>query len=319
MPLAPPAEVSELYRCPRTGRPLQADGAGWLISEGEGEAPRYALLSDTPFLVDFDRSVLDEEETLATHGASKVERQDYRGAAGMVKSLLSPEKDGTQYNVARFIDAVKERAERPRILVIGGGSIGRGLAPIYDEPDLSVVAFDIYASPYTQFVGDAHAIPLADEAFDGVVIQAVLEHVLEPWRVAGEIERVLKPGGVVYAETPFMQQVHEGAYDFTRFTESGHRYLFRRFETLASGSNGGPGLQFMWSADYLARSVFRSRAAGKAAKLLFFWTQYLDRLVPETYAVDGASGVYFLGRKTGTDFGPKDAVRHYRGAQRAPS
>ncbi|CAH2407660.1 hypothetical protein MES5069_620012 [Mesorhizobium escarrei] len=33
-----------------------------------------------------------------------------------------------------------------------------------------------------------------------------------------------------------MQQVHEGAYDFTRFTELGHRWLFRRFETISRGA-----------------------------------------------------------------------------------
>ena len=36
--------------------------------------------------------------------------------------------------------------------------------------------------------------------------------------------------GIVYAETPFMQQVHEGAYDFTRYTVLGHRYLFKKFK-----------------------------------------------------------------------------------------
>ena len=69
----------------------------------------------------------------------------------------------------------------------------------------------------------------------------MLEHVLEPELVVAEIHRVLMPDGLVYAGTPFMQQVHEGPYDFMRFTESGHRWLFRRFERLASGATGGPG------------------------------------------------------------------------------
>ncbi len=59
--------------------------------------------------------------------------------------------------------------------------------------------------------------------------------------MAAEIHRVLRPGGIVYADTPFLQQVHEGAYDFTRFTDSGHRFLFRRFERIDSGSVAGCG------------------------------------------------------------------------------
>ena len=51
---------------------------------------------------------------------------------------------------------------------------------------------------------------LADASVDGVIVQAVLEHVLDPRTVAAEVERVLRPRGMVYAETPLMQQVHEG-------------------------------------------------------------------------------------------------------------
>ncbi|HAD17021.1 MAG TPA: hypothetical protein DCF81_09065 [Erythrobacter sp.] len=133
--------------------------------------------------------------------------------------------------------------------------------------------------------------------------------------MADEIRRVLKPGGLVYAETPFMQQVHEGAYDFTRFTESGHRYLFRRFALIDSGSSGGPGRQLMWAVDYFARSVFRSRSAGKIAKLAFFWAVYFDAIIPADYAIDGASGVYFLGTKSDQAVGPDAIIAHYGGAQ----
>ncbi len=86
---------------------------------------------------------------------------------------------------------------------------------------MRIAAFDIYYSANVQFIADAHSILLRDASVDAVVIQAVLEHVLDPQQVVDEIWRVLKPSGLVYAETPFLQHVHEGAYDFTRFTESG--------------------------------------------------------------------------------------------------
>ncbi|MEZ5361501.1 MAG: class I SAM-dependent methyltransferase [Bryobacterales bacterium] len=63
---------------------------------------------------------------------------------------------------------------------------------------------------------DAQRIPFADATFDAVVAQAMLEHVADPVRAVGEIWRVLKPG-LVYSETPFLQQVHAGPYDFTRY------------------------------------------------------------------------------------------------------
>jgi SAM-dependent methyltransferase len=299
-------------RCPRTGARLIASGDGRLVSEG-AEAISYPIVGGVPILVDFETSVLDPSKALKSPAASAVVRKEYRGITRGVKRLLSPQKATTKRNVAVLQKLLG--AGPSRLLIVGGGSVGQGMQPLYDSPSIEIYGFDIYASPNVQFVADAHRIPLPDDFFDGVVVQAVLEHVLQPIDVVREIERVLRPRGVVYAETPFMQQVHEGAFDFTRFTESGHRYLFRNFENIASGASGGPGTTFMWSVDYLVRGLLRSRTAGKLAKLLFFWVQYFDRIIPHQYAVDGASGVFFLGRKGASAIRPRDAIAHYRGAQ----
>jgi len=201
------------------------------------------------------------------------------------------------------------------VLVIGGGTVGNGTGELYEDRRARVVAFDIYGSPMTQFIGDAHAIPIATGAVDAVVVQAVLEHVLDPGRVAAEIHRVLRPGGVVYAETPFLQQVHAGPYDFTRFTSSGHRHLFRAFEQIDAGPVAGPGTQVLWSVDHLARGLFRSEIAGKLVRGLCFWLRWLDRLVPRAFAMDGASAYYFLGRRSERELTPREIVEYYQGAQ----
>lgn len=52
---------------------------------------------------------------------------------------------------------------------------------------------------------------------------------VNPYRCINEVYRVLNENGIVYASTPFMLQVHMGKFDFTRFTHSGHRRLFRNF------------------------------------------------------------------------------------------
>ncbi|MFC5165716.1 class I SAM-dependent methyltransferase [Nonomuraea angiospora] len=137
------------------------------------------------------------------------------------------------------------------------------------------------ASELTQFVADAHEISLPDGSVDAVIAQAVLEHVPDPWLVVSEIHRVLRLDGVVYAETPFMQQVHEGAYDFCRFTESGRRRLFRNFTQIDSGPIGGPGLQAVRNTDFFLCGMLRSNPAGSTTrrftKPVF---TYLDRFVP---------------------------------------
>jgi SAM-dependent methyltransferase len=234
----------------------------------------------------------------------------------MVRDFLYGRNRVAERNVARVLTLVNVSNPAPRILIVGGGAVGSGVEALYEDPAPQLIGFDIYGSAYTQFIADGHGIPLRDESVDAVVVQAVLEHVLDPWRVVEESRRVLKPGGLVYAETPFMQQVHEGPYDFTRFTESGHRHLFKRFDVIDSGAVAGPATQLLWSIDYLGRGLFRSKKAGVVLKALFFWLRFLDRLVPEAYAVDGASGVFFLGRKWEKEVTPHEAVRHYKGAQR---
>ena len=168
----------------------------------------------------------------------------------------------------------------------------------------------MYTSPYTSIVADGHHLPFCDNSFDGVWIQAVLEHVLDPNVVVSEIHRVLKFDGVVYADTPFMQQVHEGAYDFTRFTLSGHRWLFRKFNHESSGTVSGAGTALIWSIRYFARALTGSDRIAWAISLAIFWLRYFDYIAQKRPAnADAACGVFFFGRKADVEISPKSMMR----------
>lgn len=304
--------IEELLRCPRTGAPLLRlpDGS---LGTFDGQHV-YPAVHGVPILIDGERSVLGDT-AFSNDARSPIERGSPRARRGFLKRMLSPEKASTRDNIAAFVDLVKARKARPLVLVIGGGTPGQGTERLFEDEQIRIVTLDIYLTENVTFVADAHQLPLPDASVDGLVVQAVLEHVLEPDRVVAEIWRVLGDGGLVYAETPFLQQVHEGAYDFTRFTDSGHRYLFRRFSQIRAGLSGGPGTQLLWSIDYFVRGLFRSRLAGKIAKLTFFWLQYFDRAIPERHALDSASGTYFLGSKSDRAMSPREAIAYYRGAQ----
>jgi SAM-dependent methyltransferase len=308
----------DLFICPRCGsrvrRERGAAGERWLCT-GAGCAladQPFPVVSGVPALVDFEASVLDADRLRAVEGASEVRRSRF---AGTLRRLLHPANTTAPANVARMQELLKSEVtdRRPRILVIGGGTVGDGLEGLYADPAVDLISFDVYASPVTQFVGDGHSIPLAGGSVDGVIVQAVLEHVLEPTVVAGEIERVLRTGGLVYADTPFLQQVHEGPYDFTRFTDSGHRFLFRRFERIDSGSVAGAGTALRWSVDHFVRALTRSVPVGRVVSLAFFWLSWLDRFLDPRHSVDAASSVFFLGRKTGEPISGADIIDYYQG------
>jgi SAM-dependent methyltransferase len=227
--------------------------------------------------------------------------------------LWKPRNRVAARNIDRLLRSLADPA--PTLLVVGGATVGNGVSAVYSHPRVQVIGFDIVGSTMTQFIADAHQIPLPEASIDAVLVQAVLEHVLDPGEVVAEIHRVLKRGGLVYAETPFLQQVHAGAHDFTRYTASGHRYLFQRFEELAAGPVAGPGTQLLWSVDHAVRGLTRSALAGRAVRGLMFWLRALDRVIPASYAVDDASAFYFLGRRRERGMSAGEIIDYYRGAQ----
>ena len=182
-----------------------------------------------------------------------------------------------------------------------------------------MVETDVAFGPRTNLICDAHDIPFQDSSFDAVIIQAVLEHVADPYRCVEEIYRVLNDGGYVFADTPFMQQVHMRQYDFTRFTFLGHRRLFRRFEELYSGVSGGPGMAFSWSYQYFLLSFASSPSFRKFiiffSNLTSFFLKYFDYfLIKKDGAVDAASSFYFIGKKSNLVLSDRELVKQYKGA-----
>src|SRR5262245_52731611 len=143
--------------------------------------------------------------------------------ASMIERLIPSDTNNfaANRNYLRFAAELKKSSLHPVILVVGAGDGGTG-TEVLNGNGLEIINSDV--TPHNGcIVADAHNLPFDDSSFEGVVVQAVLEHVLDPIRCVSEIHRVLKPNGLVYSETPFMQQVHGLQYDFTRYTFLGHR------------------------------------------------------------------------------------------------
>jgi SAM-dependent methyltransferase len=221
-------------------------------------------------------------------------------------------------NFERLAALLSAESQAPRVLVVGGSILGFGMEAIVSVPGIEIAETDVSLGPRTMLICDAHDLPFEAGTFDAVIIQAVLEHVVDPQRCVEQCFRVLKPNGLIYAETPFMQQVHGGRYDFTRYTLLGHRRLFRRFSEIESGAACGPGMALAWSYQYFLLSFTSSRRGRQIvsafARLTSFFLKYFDRfLIDKPGALDAASGVYFLGRKSDSVLGDRELVRMYRG------
>ena len=316
--LTKPEEIVSILVCPRCRRPLLESGPAGKPdlqcsnSACELSASPFLSVDKQPVLVDFEQSILDVAMFKASAGASAHKRDPGRKSfMSRLRRYAFGESAIAARLAAEFVDAVQKLSEKPRVLVIGGGEVGSGAARLYEKTALDVIGTDIYVSPYTTLIADGHQLPFADQSIDGVWIQAVLEHVLDPALVVAEIHRVLKPRGLVFADTPFMQQVHEGAYDFTRYTLSGHRWLFRRFKLIDAGCSSGPGTTLRWAIEYFVRFLTRSQKLASAAGLAFSWLRFFDKWPGGRFAADSASGVFFYGERAEVALRPKEIVGFY--------
>jgi SAM-dependent methyltransferase len=121
-----------------------------------------------------------------------------------------------------------------------------------------VIGLDIHPGRSVDVVGDAHGLSrfLRERSVDGVLSASVLEHLQAPWLLAAEINRVLKPGGLVYHEVPGAWPAHAQPNDFWRISAEGLCVLFgpaSGFEVLETRDAGPAAIipSPEWRAGYL--------------------------------------------------------------------
>jgi uncharacterized protein YbaR (Trm112 family) len=283
----------ELLRCPSCGASVDRKDDR-LVCHGCGT--EYRVHRGIPILLRPDHSDFREEWLEAAH----------RAHPNFIHRLLSMNlKHGSRCCIDAMIADLKARgAGTPTVLVIGGGEEGIGLGPALRQAGIRWVETDIYIGSRTRFVADGHDLPFASGSFDGVIIQSVLEHVRDPVRVAAEAMRMLKPQGLLFSQAAFMQQVHEGRYDYFRFSPRAHRLLFAPLTVERWGASLGPAVGFVWSLRYLLRALLAPIPGGRAAsfllsRLLMLFAFPLDALLSRSrVAMDAASETYLLLRKS---------------------
>lgn len=313
-----PKPLQDLLRCPKCSGTLQPD-AGFLNCTRRDCGGRFPVLDGVPVLLNEAASLFSIDDFASRRSTY------FAPPVGKTKKLLDqllPKLSKAfklERNYKQVGNLLLTLSDTPRLLVLGGSALGPGMEFLVENRAIELVETDVALGPRARVICDAHNIPFEDASFDGVLAQAVLEHVVDPSRCVEEIHRVLKAGGIVYAETPFMQQVHGGRYDFTRFTHLGHRRLFRAFEEVESGAAAGPGVALAWSLQYFLFSFTRVRAVQRVlalfSRLAFFWLKYFDYyLLDGPGALDAASSYYFLGRKSNRMLSDRELVTLYRGA-----
>ena len=311
-----PVEFLSKLRCPACQATLESTDDN-LSCVGARCGRRYPVVDDIPVLIREENSLFAPQDFVRRRATFFKQRSRLaRLADRLVPSIAL--NVGSSDHIAQFRDLLLERSQAPTVLVLGGSIVGQGMEAFLSDTRVRHFETDIAFGPRTQAIVDAHDIPLEDGSVDGVVVQAVLEHVLDPARCVAEIHRVLRSGGLVYAEVPFMQPVHGGAYDFTRYSHLGLRWLFRRFAEVDSGAVCGPGMALAYAGTYFLQSFGRPgiwrKILNRIGRSVLFPLKEFDRILANRpTALDAASALYFLGARSEIEIGRHELVRGYRG------
>jgi SAM-dependent methyltransferase len=116
---------------------------------------------------------------------------------------------------------IKELEDHPNGLYL---DLGCGLRDVVFE---NCLYLEVYPSPAADLIVTPNTrLPLKDQSLDGLYCAAVLEHVEDPFFVAAEIKRVVKPGGRIFIVWPFLQPVHGYPSHYYNATVMGLQRMF---------------------------------------------------------------------------------------------
>lgn len=189
------------------------------------------------------------------------------------KSVLSSEY-APGHTLDRFLATLPSSA-----LVVELGSGSRRLTP-------TILNIDLFPLPNVDIAADVHDVPLATDSVDHVILDSVLEHVADPSRLIGEIQRILKPGGSVLCIAPFLFPYHGYPAHYCNFSRDGLAQMFRDYSSCEINTHMGPTTAMInMSSEYFAVAM----SGGAQNKLVYmgfkglflapiFWLKYLDKI-----------------------------------------
>jgi 2-polyprenyl-3-methyl-5-hydroxy-6-metoxy-1,4-benzoquinol methylase len=198
-----------------------SDDLGYGRSDYAPHHPGATLRSPRAFPANLKRAMLARRRGYASQATASL-------LASSLEWLVAP-------LVVRRLERIPNCVPGGRLLDIGCGN-GRyvaamaalGWQAVGVEPEVGVSRLARHLSDAGVIVGGhAEDLPFGARAFDVVTLWHVLEHLLSPARALAEVQRVLRPGGVLLLETPNVESSQSrlfGRYWF-HLDPPRHRFL----------------------------------------------------------------------------------------------
>jgi len=150
----------------------------------------------------------------------------------------------TQSNVQALFSEMLANSTGKNCLQIG---VKEGAGAKFGEQWVSVDKYD--TRPFIDRHDDIHDLQFEDATFDIAVCISILEHVDNPAQAVSELKRVLKPGGLLWIQSPMAYPYHPDPLDLWRFTPTGLIRMCGNFDLIQAGA-------FRFTASPLVASAF---------------------------------------------------------------
>lgn len=144
-------------------------------------------------------------------------------------------------------------------------------------------------------------LPIDSEVADTVFSLSVIEHLREPQIFLNEAYRILKRGGAMVLQVPFMWGVHEAPHDYYRYTQYGLRYMFEKAGFTQIDVYPQTGFWTMWTLKFNYQSARLVRGPWPVRKLMAVllhgvWAlnQRIAPVLDRHWPSDGETGGYFV-------------------------
>lgn len=158
--------------------------------------------------------------------------------ANKTNTLFSKKRSGIFFNPFFFIRKELYKAIERQAPLFKGKlvDLGCGTKP-YAQEFVNVseyIGMDIEHSgngdtkSYIDVFYDGKTFPFASNSVDGVFSSETFEHIFNLEEIIPEIQRVLKPDGLLLATCPFFWPEHEVPYDYARYTSFAIQHLLKK-------------------------------------------------------------------------------------------
>lgn len=192
------------------------------------------------------------------------------------------------YTEQDFLQEYHLLASGKRILNAGSSSVR------YGENCINV---DIQNKKNIDFVCDIHQIPSSLGEFDAIICNAVLQYCRSPETVAKQFYRVLKPGGYLFVDAPWIQPFCFNTPDRFRFSQDALKQIFSDFQIIKIGSSIRSGSAFAMLGVHIAQNLTRNKYLNYGLSMIASIILYLFRWIATADECKTAGAFYLICQK----------------------